>query len=392
MKDCSIATYAMLKRLLPLSAVILLTAAYQDVGRITPLDGEPLAELPGPIFSMTTTASGEPAVSAGDNHSCGVTTAGAAYCWGANRFGQLGDGTETTSDVPVAVTGGHTFQSVSAGDDHSCGVTTAGAAYCWGANRFGQLGDGTDRRSLPVRLTISNVPVAVTGGHTFQSVSAGLVYSCGVTTAGAAYCWGDNFSGQLGDGTETISSKVPVAVTGGHTLTGWRRYLKRLSRAITGRDPEWSDPGTFQSVSAGSFHSCGVTTAGAAYCWGANRFGQLGDGTETTSDVPVAVTGGHTFQSVSAGDNHSCGVTTAGAAYCWGANRSGQLGDSTETASKVPVAVSGGLTFQSVSAHGHSCGVTTGGTAYCWGSNEEGRLGDGTLTDSNVPVRVDPPF
>ena len=106
MKDRSIATYAMLKRLLPLSAVILLTAAYQDVGRITPPHGEPLAELPGPNFSMTTTASGEPAVSAGLVHSCGLTTAGAAYCWGNGAFGQLGDGTNTTSDGPVAVTGG----------------------------------------------------------------------------------------------------------------------------------------------------------------------------------------------------------------------------------------------------------------------------------------------
>ncbi|MHC4092743.1 MAG: RCC1 domain-containing protein, partial [Planctomycetota bacterium] len=103
-------------------------------------------------------------------------------------------------------------------------------------------------------------------------------------------------------------------------------------------------------VSAGRIHSCGVTEVGDAYCWGFNNQSQLGDGTNTLSDVPVAVSGGLTFKSVSAGDDHNCGVTTAGNAYCWGSFGKGELGDGTNTGSNVPVAVSGGLTFQSVSA------------------------------------------
>ena len=122
-------------------------------------------------------------------------------------------------------------------------------------------------------------------------------------------------------------------------------------------------------------------------------FGQLGDGTNTDSTVPVAVAGGLTFQSVSAGSIHSCGVTTAGIAYCWGDNEDWQLGDGTNMDSTVPVALAGGLTFQSVSAgYEHSCGMTTAGAAYCWGYNGRGRLGDGTNTDSNVPVLVDLTF
>ena len=292
-------------------------------------------------------------VSAGQ-HSCGVTTVGAAYCWGYNGAGGLGDGTNTNSNVPVAVAGGHSFASVSASSLHSCGLTTAGTAYCWGYNYYGQLGDGTN--------TASNVPVAVSGGHTFASVTLGVLHSCGLTTAGAAYCWGFNAAGGLGDGTNT-NSNVPVAVSGGHS---------------------------FASVSAGSHHNCGVTTAGAAYCWGSNGYGGLGNGTSTTSNVPVPVSGSLTFASVSAGDQYSCGVTTAGAAYCWGYNGHGELGDGTNTASNVPVAVSGSHSFASASTGlYHSCGVTTAGAAYCWGSNGFGALGNGTgTTTSNVPVPV----
>src|SRR5207302_1027794 len=171
-------------------------------------------------------------VSAREYYACGVTTAGAAYCWGYNGNGELGNGTTTNSPTPVAVAGGLSFAAVSAGLFHSCGVTTAGAAYCWGDNLNGQLGNGTTTTSL--------TPVAVTGGLTFAAVSAGFYHTCGVTTAGAAYCWGANAQGQLGNGSNTDSA-TPVAVSGGLTFT---------------------------QVSGGRFSACGVTTAGAGYCWG----------------------------------------------------------------------------------------------------------------------------
>jgi len=243
------------------------------------------------------------AVSAGDYHTCGVTTAGTAYCWGDNTHGELGDGTGTDRTSPVAVEGGLTFASVSAGLAHTCGVTTGGAAYCWGYNADGQLGDGTgtDRTS----------PVAVLGGLTFAAVSAGGYHTCGVTTAGTAYCWG---SGLLGDGTIRITNgqTSPVAVLGGLT---------------------------FASVNAGRDHTCGVRTAGMAFCWGQNLDAELGDGTTTSRTSPVAVLGGLSFARVSAGVAHTCGVTTGGAAYCWGYNAAGELGDGTTTDRLSPVRV-----------------------------------------------------
>jgi len=302
------------------------------------------------------------AVSAGGAHSCALTATGAAYCWGENDQGELGDGTTTQRAAPVPVAGGVQFASVDAGDDHTCGVTAEGAGDCWGGNG-GELGDGT--------MTDRSRPVLVSGSLRFAGVSAGRDHTCGVTTAGAAYCWGYNFMGRLGNdapGPEFCTpdnracSTVPVRVTGSISFAG---------------------------VSAGAQHTCGVTTTGAAYCWG-DRLRP--DGTMTKESRPTLVAGGLTFAPVSAGGDarHTCGVTTEGAAYCWGLGVFGELGDATRTRRQPsPVLVAGALRFTAVSAgNNHTCGVTVEGAAYCWGRNAGGQLGDGTTTDRLSPVVV----
>src|SRR5207244_347176 len=137
-------------------------------------------------------------VQAGAYHSCGLAANGAAYCWGNGTYGQRGDGTKASGLAPVAVGGGPTLSAISVGAIHTCGLTAAGAAYCWGNNSAGQLGIGPLSPNVCSAEPCSTSPVAVSGGLTFTALSVGYWHACGLTSSGAAYCWGDNDGGQLG--------------------------------------------------------------------------------------------------------------------------------------------------------------------------------------------------
>ncbi len=307
-------------------------------------------------------------LTAGSGHTCALTSTGAAYCWGANGFGEVGDGSGILfRRVPVAVSlpgGVSGFASLTAGSWHTCGLTSTGAAYCWGWNEHGQLGDNsTDNSPVPVPVSLPN------GVSAFASIEAGERHTCALTSTGAAYCWGKNASGQLGNNSQT-DSPIPVAVS--------------LPFGVTG----------FTSLTAED-HTCALTSAGDAYCWGANAGGQLGNNQTVYSPVPDAVVlpdGVTGFASLTAGGLHTCGLANTGAAYCWGANNSGELGNNSLVPEVTPVAVelpSGVTEFASLTVGGaHSCGLTASGGAYCWGWNFRGQVGDGTTTDRLVPTPV----
>ena len=348
-------------------------------------------------------------VSAGSVHSCGLTAANEAYCWGAGGSGQLGDGTTTNRPRPAPVAGGLRFIQVSAGGNHTCGVTAANLAYCWGENLKGKLGDGT--------ITQRAMPVAVLGAHRFRTVRAGGRHTCGVTLDNVAYCWGSNTEGQVGDSSDAGGRRRPVRVAGGlsfrhvdpgasHTCgvtTNDKAYcwgyggVGQIGDGKTVSERHWpravAGGLSFRLVSVGGAHSCGLTREDRAYCWGANIDGRLGDGTNTGRLKPVAVAGGRRFNRLSAGQVHTCALNSADRAYCWGNNTAGQLGDGATINRSVPVLVSGGLQIASLSAGGiselgHTCGVTVANSGYCWGSNLIGQLGDGTTTDRSTPVPV----
>ncbi|MES2177016.1 MAG: hypothetical protein V4550_04050 [Gemmatimonadota bacterium] len=293
-------------------------------------------------------------------HSCSHSSAG-TYCWGGGQLGQLGDGTTVqTRPTPIKVSNGDSIVSLVVGMQHTCGLTSGGIAYCWGDNTLGSVGNGAT-------TGLESVPQAVSGGLTFTSLSTGggSRHTCGVTTTGAAYCWGNNSSGALGSAVGSYS-RIPVLVPGGRT---------------------------FAVLAVGGVHTCGVTTGNDIYCWGLNYYGQIGNGSTSGNLVaspPQLVVGGHQFVKVAAGLNLSCGLTVAGKAYCWGGNSGYGTGDGSTTAHNVPTAVAGTLVFSSVTAGWETmCGLTTSAAAYCWGSNEDGVVGDGTTVITRLtPVAV----
>jgi alpha-tubulin suppressor-like RCC1 family protein len=327
--------------------------------------------------TLTQISSGSDAVT------CALDSAGAAYCWGDNQLGDLGTGSTAPafSAVPLAVYAGGVLAGkrliqISVGDTHACALDSAGAAYCWG---FGGLGaSGVQDSAVPVAVDTSGV----LAGQTLAQISAGESVTCAVGTAGAAYCWGDGADGALGDGSGSGLAYVPVAVDTGGVLAG-----KALVQVSVGAQ----------------FHVCAVDSAGAAYCWGNGSDGVLGDGSESGSAVPVAVAAGgvlagKALTGVSAGDGFSaCALDSAGAAYCWGLNHYGQLGDDSRQTSLVPVAVDtggvlAGVSLAQVSAGGGgACALGTTGALYCWGYNADGELGiDRTGTPRQVPVLTGP--
>jgi len=349
-------------------------------------------------------------ITVGLDQTCGLSPAGTAYCWGANGFGQLGDGSLADRAAPAPIAGGLTFTTLSAGGggyeedvSFTCGVTTAGDGYCWGGSFRGALGDGSTVAS-------HRTPVPVSGGLKFRTISAGGAHACGLTTANVAYCWGSNDVGELGVGDRNMRS-TPVPVLGNLRFT--TITAGDFHTCATNPDATYcwgglwggggysvvptavSTSSSFGTISAATEHTCGLTVAGTAYCWGDNSTGQLGDGSGQSSSTPLAVSGGRMFGVISAKGYTSCGVS-GGAGYCWGWNDLGQLGAGFVTPRSgqqqtTPLRVTGSLTFTTISVGvWHTCAVTATGVPYCWGLNSNGQLGNDTKMNSAVPVPVVP--
>lgn len=286
-------------------------------------------------------------VSAGGQHTCGITEASNLYCWGRNDFGQVGDGTQDDRPTMKRVGGVGVWIAVSAGGFHTCGITEAKNLYCWGRNYNGEIGDGTSGNN---RLALTRIG----GAGVWSQVSLGDQSSCGITTADNLYCWGWNQEGQIGDGTKEDK----------HALT-------RIGGA-----------GVWASIAPSTtYHTCGITLAKNLYCWGNNAAGQIGDGTTGTDRVvPTKVGGSGVWSAADGGIYHSCGITSARNLYCWGNNSRGQIGDGTTRTFQLAMKRVGGSGVWARLATGseHTCGITVGKNLYCWGHNQYGQIGDGS--------------
>src|ERR1700674_5514322 len=293
---------------------------------------------------------------------------GQVFAWGWNGYGQLGNGTTTNSSTPVAVSlpSGSSVTAIAGGGQHSLSLTSSGQVMAWGSGGQGQLGNGT--------TTDSSTPVQVSlpSGTTVTAIAGAAAYSLALTSSGQVLAWGYNASGQLGNGTTAttgcycISTPVAVSLPSGTTVT---------------------------AIAAGEFHSLALTSTGKVLAWGQNVNGQLGNGATTNSSTPVAVSlpSGTTITAIAGGGQHSLALTSSGQVLAWGYNLDGELGNGTTTTSSIPVAVSlpSGSILTAIAGGGYpSLALTSTGQVLAWGRNGFGQLGNGSTTTSSTPVVV----
>jgi len=280
----------------------------------------------------------------GLSHWCILENTGRTWCWVDNSLGQLGAAATSYTVTPVPVDGGLRFQHIAAGYYHTCGLDAGGAVYCWGVTQW----DTTPNPPKPSAYT--SVPVPVAPGLSFQALAAGWGHTCGLTAAGAAYCWGLNIAGELGDST-TITRTTPAPVSGGHVFT---------------------------AITAANIHTCGLTADGEAFCWGDNNAGKLGTEASLplsqTTPVPAAIS--LRFRTLMAGSEQTCGVATDGYAYCWGLGDDGRLGVGACCAVLIPAIVLTPEPVTTISVFDtFGCELGVSGTTYCQGNVRSGQLG-----------------
>ncbi len=306
--------------------------------------------------------SGVTAIAGGGSHSLALKGDGTVWAWGYNAFGQLGNGTNADSNTPVEVSGLSGVTAIAAGAEHSLALKSDGTVWAWGR---GQSGNAT--------FTDSNTPVEVSGLSGVTAIAGGEFHSLALKGDGTVWAWGGNGRGQLGNGTNT-DSNTPVEVTGLSSVT-----------AVAGG-------GRLSGISVGDFSSSlALKSDGTVWAWGANFYGELGNGTNTNSNTPVKVSGLSGVTAIDAGVFHSLALKSDGTVWAWGANFFGQLGNGTSTDSNTPVEVSGLIGATAIAGgEFHSLALEGDGTVQAWGANGNGELGIGTPTnvDYDTPVEV----
>jgi alpha-tubulin suppressor-like RCC1 family protein len=335
-------------------------------------------------------------IAAGGRHSCSIRDDGTLWCWGRNSFGQLGDGTKTSSAAPVQVADLVDVIAVSTGWEHTCAIVEGGTAYCWGANTLGQLGDGTSGDSTtPSMLPIANV----------TAIGAGTEFSCAIAN-GTVSCWGRNMEGQVGDGTMTqrnsptstnfAASKLIVfgdtacAINASNEARCWGENgagqmglgdgMDRNAPTVIGTD--------ITDVAVGEDHLCIRRTSGGIACAGQDNFGQLGWGYLGNSDELVDVSVGVNLSKLVAGAAHTCGVDDDKRVWCWGLGEDGRVANGDDYNPGYPVRTKLEDIDELVAGADHTCGRTQAGAVYCAGFNGHAQLGNGYATTHATPFAI----
>ncbi len=343
-----------------------------------------------PLISITlfscgnTTLYNTSKISLGFGHTAVIKPEGSVFIWGENSNYALGDGTDVNKNTPQNITsrfllsGNEKVTQISTGGEHSSALTSKGRVFMWGLNHNFQLGIGTfNPQSTPLDLTLS---FPISNNDKIKHISLGYDHSSALSNLGRLFVWGSNTDGKLGDGTFSSERTTPHEITTFFPLNN----TDKLS-----------------SVKLGQYHSAGLSESGRVFIWGLNYSGLLGDGTFTSRKTPTEITS--LFQlpnddkivQISLGELHSSALSSEGRVYTWGSNDYGQLGNGTNIDSNLPIEISNKFSLSngekiSLLSLGavHSSAITTSGRIFVWGSNEYSVLGDGTYINRNLPVEI----
>jgi alpha-tubulin suppressor-like RCC1 family protein len=301
--------------------------------------------LPGPAAQVV----------AGGEFACVRLVDGTVQCWGRGNRGQIGSGKTGDVNRPTPVMLAEKVVHIGAGAEHACAVGMSGAVFCWGEVGGGRLGNNV----MPTG--IMNKPIAAMAPAEFTQVTAGMTHTCALSRTRQVTCWGTSTYGQVGLPTSTMPTP-PTPVAGLADVT---------------------------ALASGNEHMCAVTADGTAWCWGRGDSGQLGFGTTNQAfPQPVAILNFKPVVSISASTNHTCAVLMSGGGFCWGNNRYGQLGSGTASQNRpVPVVKIGNLATIEAGDR-HTCAALTDGSVYCWGGNQWGQLGNGSILERPEPRLV----
>ncbi len=348
-------------------------------------------------------------VVAGFTFHCAVHANGTASCWGDNTYGQLGDGTLINRHQPTAVVGLTGVTQISAGNHHACALLIDETVQCWGRNDAAQVGDGT-------RSGARTTPTPVAGLSNVMAIEAGGAHTCALLSDHSMHCWGANTQGQLGDGTASsyraeirpvpgLAGVVSMAATDFHTCAALGDgTVKCWGNNWGGQIGDGTTSGTYTPVAVvgltdavevevGAYHTCARLNDGSVSCWGHGAYGQMGDGTRTSRNTPASVHGITSAVQLSGGRQFNCVTQSDNTIACWGLNTDGQTGDGTGGSNNYrltpgPVADTDGTTMVSAAAMS-ACALADSGLIKCWGRNAEGQLGDRTTESHYTPQRVE---